>query len=278
LGAGPGVTGRPETSDPPPRELRLVEGPVTFTDEGPRAGPALVAVHGIPGSVRDFRYLAPLLADRVRVVRVDLPGFGGSAPRRDAIDALDGRARVVLALADHLGIEAFAVLGHSMGGGTALVLAAEHRDRVDGLVLVASVALRHHRGLSRSPRAFRRLGRALELPLLRLLLLPSVRAAYRKRRLPGADRLDPKAFALQMRAIGAVDFERFGRAVARGLPKTLLAYAANDPMIEREISAELAQAIPHARVLAFEDGGHNIQKTKAAEIAEAIRQLLFGPS
>ena len=79
---------------------------------------------------------------------------------------------------------------------------------------------------------------------------------------------------LQMRAIGAVDCARFRRAVARGLPKTLLAYAADDPMIEAEVSAELGLAIPHARVLAFEDGGHNIQKTRAREIAAAIRQLL----
>jgi pimeloyl-ACP methyl ester carboxylesterase len=181
---------------------------------------------------------------------------------------------VVLALADHLGLRRFGILGHSMGGGTALVLAAEHRDRVSAAVLIASVALRLHRGLSRSPGSFRRMGRALEVPLLRQLLLPSVRAAYRKRRFPGAETMDAKTFGLQLRAIGAVDFARFQRAVALGLPKTLVAYACDDPMIEKEISAELVQAIPHARALAFEDGGHNIQKTKAREIAAAIRQLL----
>jgi len=46
------------TSDPEPRLLPLPHGPVAYVDEGPRGAPALVVVHGIPGSVRDFRYLA----------------------------------------------------------------------------------------------------------------------------------------------------------------------------------------------------------------------------
>jgi haloalkane dehalogenase len=68
------------TSDPPPEVLQLPEGPLAYIDEGPREGRALIAVHGIPGSARDFRYLAPQLSSRVRFVRFDMPGFGGSAP------------------------------------------------------------------------------------------------------------------------------------------------------------------------------------------------------
>src|SRR5262249_23338585 len=112
-------------SDPEPRRLDLPHGVLAYTDEGPRGAPALIAVHGIPGSGRDFRYLAPQLTPDVRVLRVDLPGFGGSAPVEDAVATLRGRARVVLALADALGLERFAVAGHSMGGGAALVLAAD---------------------------------------------------------------------------------------------------------------------------------------------------------
>ena len=127
------------TSDPEPRRLDLAGGALAYTDEGPADAPALIAVHGIPGSGRDFRYLAPQLVPALRVVRIDLPGFGSSAPTRDAVRTLRGRARAVLALADHLGLDHFAVLGHSMGGGTALVLAAEHRRRVRRLALVASL-------------------------------------------------------------------------------------------------------------------------------------------
>jgi pimeloyl-ACP methyl ester carboxylesterase len=261
------------TTDPELRRVDLPHGVVTYTDEGPAHAPVLIAVHGIPGSVRDFRYLAPQLLPALRVVRVDLPGFGGSAPLADAIRTLRGRARVVVALADVLGIERFTILGHSMGGGTALVVAAERAPRVHGLVLVASLALRLHRGLGAPPRTFAWVGHALSVPGLRRLLLPWVRRGYRQRRFPGADEKTAGDFAHLLHALSAVDFEVMRAAVRRPLPPTLIAYARDDHMIETEVTEELAAAVPGARVLAFDDGGHNIQKTRAVELGAAIRAL-----
>jgi pimeloyl-ACP methyl ester carboxylesterase len=250
----------------------LEHGAVAYTDEGPADAPALIAVHGIPGSVRDFRYLAPQLVPVLRVVRVDLPGFGGSAPVADAITTLRGRARVVLALADALRIDRFAILGHSMGGGTALVLAADHGRRVRRLVLLASLALRLHRGLGAPPRALAWIARGLETRGVRGLLLPWVRRGYRRRRFPGVDEKSADDFARLLHALSAVDFELMRAAVRRPLPPALIAYARDDHMIETEIAEELAAAIMGARVLVFDEGGHNIQKTRAVELAAAIRE------
>jgi len=265
---------KPATSDPAPCVVDTGRGRLAYADEGPQKAPALVALHGIPGSLRDFRYLAPLLRERVRFVRLDLPGFGGSPAEAAAIDTLDGRAQAVLALADHLGLARFAVLGHSMGGATALVLAAEHAPRVETLVLVASVALSLHRGLGLTPRAYGRLAAWSALPLLGRVLLPLARRAYRRRRFPGADTMDLATVRLQLRAAAATDFPRLRRAVAGPLPPTLLAYAQDDHMVETAVAEELARALPSARVLAFAEGGHNLQKTRAAELAAAIVELL----
>lgn len=262
------------TSDPPAATLALPAGPLAYVDEGPKDAPALLAIHGIPGSARDFRYLAPHLAEKVRVIRVDLPGFGGSAPADDAIDSLSGRARVLRALADHLGLGEFAVLGHSMGGGTALALAAEHPRRVRLLILVASVALSLHRGLGLSPRTFRLLSRSLSVPGLGRVLAASVRGQYRKRGFSGVGEMSAADFALHFRYCAAVDFDLLRRWVKGPLPPTLVAYARDDRMLETWISEELASALPHARVLAFDEGGHNLQKTRAAELAGAIRECL----
>jgi 3-oxoadipate enol-lactonase / 4-carboxymuconolactone decarboxylase len=261
-------------SDPEPRRIELPHGVLGYTDEGPPDAPALIAVHGIPGGCRDFRYLAPQLTPALRVLRVDLPGFGGSAPVADAVATLAGRARVILALADALGLERFAVAGHSMGGGTALVLAAGHPTRVRRLVLIASIALRLHRGLGAPPWTFAWVARALGVPGLRAALLPWVRAGYRRRRFPGVEEKTAAEFALQFRAFGAADFEVLRAAVGRPLPPTLVAYARDDHMIETDIAAELAAAIPGARALAFESGGHNIQKTRAVELGAAIREVV----
>jgi pimeloyl-ACP methyl ester carboxylesterase len=245
-------------------------------DEGPRQAPALLTAHGIPGSVRDFRYLAGALCPRLRVVRVDLPGFGGSAPEPSALAGFPGRARAMLALADHLGLGQFAVLGHSMGGGAALALAAAAPERVRLLVLVASVALRRHRGLGLAPAVFRWAARGLAVPGLRTLLRRAVRAQYRRRRFPGVDEISDDDLRRQLVAIAGCDFGLLRTLVSVRLPRALVVYARDDHMVEAHISEELAAALPAARVLAFDTGGHNLQKTRAAELARALLEELEG--
>jgi pimeloyl-ACP methyl ester carboxylesterase len=249
-------------------------GPLAYVDEGPRSAPALFAVHGIPGSLRDFRYLAPQLTRRVRLVRLDLPGFGDSAAQARAVSRLEGRVECLLELAAHLGLPRFAVLGHSMGGATAVLAAALHPARVTALVLLASVGLRPHRGLGMSPRRFRALGHAFAVPGLRELLVRAARRRYQHRRFPGADAIDARSFGLHFKAIGAADFAALRRAFLGPLPPTLLAYARDDHMVESAVQEELVAALTAARVLAFDSGGHNIQKTRAAELAPAIAHLL----
>lgn len=261
-------------SDPEPQRLALAHGPLAYVDEGPRDAPALLAVHGIPGSIRDFRYLAPELTRQLRFVRVDLPGFGASAPHARAVSRLEGRVESLLDLADHLRLPRFGVLGHSMGGATAVLTAAQHADRVNALVLLASIGLRPHRGLGMSARRFRLLGHGFSVPGLRRVLVRVARERYRRRRFRGADEIDAATFGVHFKAIGAADFEHLRRAFASPLPPTLLAFARDDHLVEAAIQDELAAALPRARVLVFEAGGHNIQKTRALELGGAIRELL----
>jgi pimeloyl-ACP methyl ester carboxylesterase len=263
------------TSDPEPTLLERPWGRLSFIDEGPRDGPALIAVHGIPGSSRDFRYLAPLLTDAARLIRVDLPGFGGSSLLQEAIGSVRGRVRVVFELADQLGLSRFALLGHSMGGATALLGAASQPGRVNLLVLVASVAISRHRGLELPPFVFGLMGRIMTLPGVSGLLMPWFRGEYSRRGLPGADALSVTDLAIQLRALGAIDFASLRRAAHRPLPTTLVAYAPDDPLIQRQIPEELVATLADARAVVFPDGGHNIQKTRAAELAGAIREALL---
>jgi pimeloyl-ACP methyl ester carboxylesterase len=231
-------------------------------------------VHGVPGSVRDFRYLAPHLTDAVRLIRLDLPGFGGSPPVESAVRSFGGRARVLRELADLLGLQRYGVIGHSMGGGTALVAAAEQPARVSLVVLVASMGLTAHRGLGLPPAWFSALALALERPWLARALVPLLRAQYRRRRFGGAEKMSAADFALHCRAVAAADVRQLGRAVRGPRPRTLLAYSLDDPLVQPWIQEELAAAMPDARVLAFQEGGHHLQKTRAAELAAAIREEL----
>ena len=260
-------------SDPPLRETRIAGARLTFTDEGD-SKQTFLAVHGVPGSVRDFRYLAPPLLAFARFIRVDLPGSGGSEARRDALRSLEARAETVLALADELELGKFGVIGHSMGAGTALVAAALAPERVSQLVVIAPMGLRPHRGLSSSRATFRRIAFLLRVPGLRRLVLPQVRNNYRNRRFPRADEMTASEYATQFESFTAADFPLLNRAAKKPLPKkTLVVFSDDDHLVEPQIPLELAEAIPGARILRFEDGGHSIQKHKAPEIARAIRDL-----
>jgi pimeloyl-ACP methyl ester carboxylesterase len=102
---------------------------LSYDDIGDRSGAPVVYLHGCP----DCRLTSPPddgIAARagVRLIAVDRPGYGAS----DADDGGDENALAVdvIALADALGIDRFAVLGWSSGGPGALALAAGHPDRV----------------------------------------------------------------------------------------------------------------------------------------------------
>jgi pimeloyl-ACP methyl ester carboxylesterase len=80
------------------------------------------------------------VADRlaIRWVSYDRPGYGGSTPRPDRDVA--SAAGDACAVADALGIDRFALMGHSSGGSHALACAALLQERVLGVVVVAGMA------------------------------------------------------------------------------------------------------------------------------------------
>jgi pimeloyl-ACP methyl ester carboxylesterase len=101
-------------------------------------GPALVLLHGFMMSHWIFRPVLPALAQKREVIAIDLPGFGESdKPPPDRYN-YDGPAfaATVAEVMEKLGVVRADVLGHSMGGTTALTLAARHAEKVARLVLV----------------------------------------------------------------------------------------------------------------------------------------------
>jgi 3-oxoadipate enol-lactonase len=105
------------------------------TDTG--RGPALLLVHGFGGAKEDFADHIDALAAGHRVVTFDHRGHGESDGPSDVnAYSLDRMAADVLGVADALGIDAFRLLGHSMGGMVARRVVLAHPARVDALVLM----------------------------------------------------------------------------------------------------------------------------------------------
>jgi len=86
------------------------------------------------------RSLARLVATGVRVVAPALPGFGGSEPLPQQESTLAGFATWLAEFLDALEItDPALIMGHSFGGGVAIVFAHNYPERVRGLVLINSI-------------------------------------------------------------------------------------------------------------------------------------------
>jgi pimeloyl-ACP methyl ester carboxylesterase len=100
------------------------------------SGTRVIFMHGTPGSATGWSdYVLEPVAG-TQSVALDRPGFGSSGPQR-AVISLAGQASAVVALLPSDGTGAVLV-GHSLGGAVAAWVAAEHPQRVTGLVLLAS--------------------------------------------------------------------------------------------------------------------------------------------
>ncbi len=106
---------------------------------GPADAPPVILLHGFPESHRTWARVALLLADRFRLVMPDLRGFGDSdRPQDVAAYATDTLVADVFALADALGVDRFALVGHDWGGAVAWAAALRGNPRIERLAIVNS--------------------------------------------------------------------------------------------------------------------------------------------
>ncbi|MGD0054617.1 MAG: alpha/beta hydrolase [Acidimicrobiales bacterium] len=129
-----------------------------WLEVGDRDGPAVFMMHGTPGS-RQLLLVDPsaLAGSGVRFVCPDRPGYGLSSFHRDR--RLQDWSSDVEYLADRLGIDRFAVIGHSGGGPHAAVCAALLGGRVSAAAIVSGV------GPLGDPRYFDCLSRADQIQM-----------------------------------------------------------------------------------------------------------------
>lgn len=106
---------------------------------GPGEAPPVILVHGFPESHRTWRDVAPLLADRLRLIMPDLRGFGDSdRPEDVAAYTTDMLVADIFALANALEIDRFALVGHDWGGAIAWAAALRGSPRIERLAIVNS--------------------------------------------------------------------------------------------------------------------------------------------
>ena len=101
------------------------------------SGPPVVLLHGIASSSVTFEYVVPLVADRHRVVSIDLLGFGGSPAPADAAYTIDEHVAALRRTLRSRGLRRIVLVGHSLGALVATRYAASYRRDVTRLVIVS---------------------------------------------------------------------------------------------------------------------------------------------
>jgi 2-succinyl-6-hydroxy-2,4-cyclohexadiene-1-carboxylate synthase len=237
------------------------------------AGRRVVLVHGFTQTLAAWGPVGERLARRCEVVRVDLPGHGGS-----------GRVRAGFAEAAGLVGEAGGAgvyCGYSLGGRLCLRLALDRPELVRGLVLVGASP-----GIA-EPGA--RAGRRAADDALAGRIEREGVAAFLDRWLAGplfatlpaeaagrADRLANTAegLAYALRRLGTGAQEPLWNRLATLRPPTLLVAGALDAKFAG-IAAEMAAAIgPHARMALVPGAGHAVHLERPAELAALVEEFL----
>lgn len=262
--------------------------PFTCTEHGTRIhyevtgradGEPLLLIQGLGADRRGWAFQRFALARRFRLYLVDNRGAGGSDKPHGPYD-LEEMAEEALAVLDAEGVRSAHVLGASMGGVLAQILAVRHPERVRSLVL-ACTASRHlpwRRDLLEEWAALaeRRGMRALAGKAVKWLVGPR---QHRRFQLPFAV-LSPfvlnvpaHAFAAQARAILAFpdDIRELLRSVA--VP-TMVIVGSQDILTPLADSEELCELIPHAELHVIGGAAHGLMVEHAGTFNEKVLGFL----
>jgi len=261
---------------------------VTLVADVTGAGPAVVLLHGQPGSAADWSPVASLLEASFTVIVPDRPGYGRTGGRAGGFH---DNASAVLELLDLLQIERATIVGHSWSGGVAIKLAQMTPERVAGAVLISSVGPgeplgRLDRLLATPPIgdavaavSLNVAGRALSIRPLRRVLDKWLRSTTDEGLLAVAEGWRRgeawRSFVVEQRAL----FDELG-GLAPGLadialPVTVVIGGA-DRVVPASTGYRLAMAIPGARLIRLEGAGHLLSHQRPKEVAAAIAQAATG--
>lgn len=123
--------------------MRPVSVPEIFTTTVGQEGPSVVLLHGLFGQGKNWTGVAKSLSRDFRVTLVDLPNHGksGWTDQFSYVETADALVKVLSAEVT----EPFHLVGHSMGGKAAMVIALRHPDLVSRLVVVDVAPVRYDR-------------------------------------------------------------------------------------------------------------------------------------
>ncbi len=261
------------------------------------SGPALAVLHGLFGSGRNWAGIARLLAAHHRVIALDLRNHGAS-PWAETMDYAE-LAEDVRATLQALGCRRFALIGHSMGGKTAMVEALAHPAEVERLVVVdiaPGAYAPRHLGYLRAMRALDLSGvaRRSEADARLAADIPdAAERAFLLQNLVLDPHPDPPPHAGEGRVrAGTARWRLNLAAIERAMP-LLAGFPAMSPgaryegpalfvaggrsdYVRREHEPEIRRLFPAARIARIADAGHWLHAEQPQAFLDLVEPFLAG--
>ena len=257
---------------------------IHFRDEGPKGAPALVLLHGTASSLHTWDGWVEHLANRFRVLRLDLQGYGLTGPNTEKDYSIERQIRAITSLMDRRGIPSAAIAGNSLGGLIAWRLAAAHPNRAQSLILLSPAGAPPPARTDATPKrrsGFRTLDLAKVPGLRRILTRLTPRFLIRRsmeqvygdparvdealvdryylmlrrqgNRQALVDAMSQRAPSRQRRSQqSATD----SRSLADVSQPTLIQWGSKDRWIPVENGARFHQTLPDSRLIVYPDLGH----------------------
>jgi len=248
----------------------------------------LVLLHGQPGSPADWHQVAARLPARLHAVAADRPGYGSSPL---PVGGFAANARAVIDDLDARRIDRAVLVGHSFGGGVALSAASLAPERVEAVVLLASVG----------PECTNVWDKVLAAPaagplcaLLAWQLTPWIaraRLAVARRRAGRSLRQDEhvnwqvwghkdnargalwRTFLAEQRAMLA-ELDELERALPKIEVPALVLADPQDRLVPLGTARRLTQLLPNARLQLINGAGHHLPRRASGAVADAIDAFL----
>lgn len=244
-------------------------------------GPALLFLHGWAAFKELWWNTLRSAAPDYRCFAVDLPGHGGS-PLDDSL-SLRRIAGRMLSLCDELGLTQFSLVGHSMGGSIATLMALQQPERIEKLVLVDPAI-----DAFRLPRYIRLyLSKTYGWAMLRLNLTLARHLQPLTRHIPHEHHggwllpwLRRSCYAAELHpadlhaTLSALMQARIGRRLAHLAMPTLVMSGQFDSLVPTAHTVAVARAIPGARYQLIPWTLHNPMDERPGQFERVLMSFL----
>jgi 3-oxoadipate enol-lactonase len=243
---------------------------VSYSVDGPEDAPVVVLSHSLGATRAMWDQQVPALAERYRVVSYDTRGHGDS-PAPPGPYTLDDLVDDALALLDEVGARRAHVVGLSLGGMTAMRLAAREPARVHRLAVLCTSAQVDGGPYRERAAAARRDGTAsLAATVVSRWLTPAFAAAHPhevarlEAMVAGAD---DEGYARCCEVLAALDLRE---DLARIAAPTLVVSGAEDPALPPEHQRAIAAGIRGAQLQSFSPAAHLANVEQPLQVTGAL--------